>query len=227
MPTHFNRYAELALPQLLNDNWRELSFDLASGHNVLQNSVVPESGSGYVYKDAKSIGSATHNRFIYWRTVNDVLELIEISSETNLDDNQIRIRFVNSPIVNSINVIEFSENIAIVLVTMTSVHRILLPHPRTIGTSVFVNLTSDVLFDPANYYLLENHSSSMQPICATSWFAKSMLRCALSFPDSSILIVQFGHQAHQISTSEIKQTGIIGRLWSKMPNLWAKGPDEC
>lgn len=222
-------YVELTSPQLLDDKWRELNFDLASGQNVLQDFVMPETGAGYVYRDVKLVGSASHNRFLYWRTTNDILELVEISTETLLEDNQVRIRFVNSPIINNVNVIEFSDTIVIMFATLTSVHRIYLSHPKTTNKSVLNDLTLDVLFNPSNYYILSNQGSNdtNQPICATSWYDRSLLKCALSFPDSSILIVQFGHNTHNITTSEIKQTGIIGRLWSRMPNLWARSPNDC
>lgn len=224
-----NGYIELASPQILDDRWRELNFDLANGQNILQDLVVPESGGGYVYRDAQTVGSATHNRFLYWRTANEILELIEISTEVVLDGNQVRIRFANSPIINAINVIEFSESIVIMVATMNSVHRLYLPHPKTTNNSVLQELTTDVLFDTSNYYIMNNQSSmnSQQPICATSWYNQSMHKCALSFPDSSILIVQFGRNTHHISTSEIKQVGIMGRIWSRMPNLLTRSPNDC
>lgn len=222
-------FVEVTSPQLLDDRWREFTFDLASGQNVLQDIVMPETGSGYVYRDAKRIGSATHNRFIYWRTINDIIELIEVSTEVHLEDNQVRVRFVNSPVVNNVHVIEFSDSIVLIIASTSSVHRLYLPHPKTTNRSVLADLTSDVLFNPSNYYIIaQNGSTNTQhPISASSWFEKSLIKCALSFPDSSLLIVQFGHQTHQITTTDIKQTGIIGRLWSKMPNLWAKSPNEC
>lgn len=120
-------YVEVAAPQLLDDKWREFNFDLAAGQNTLQEILSPETGSGYVYRDSKQIGSATHNRFIYWRTVNDQIELVEISTEVVLDDNQVRIRFVNSPVVNDVKVIEFQDLVVIMIATLTSVHRLYLP----------------------------------------------------------------------------------------------------
>lgn len=224
-----NGYVELAFPQLLDDKWRELEFDLASGQNVLQDFIMPEMGSGYVYRDARLVGSAVHNRFIYWRTTNDILELVEMSTEVLLEGNQVRIRFANSSIINNVNVIEFSDSIVIMLATVTSVHRLYLPHPKATNKSILCDLTSEVLFNQSNFYILGNQSSlnNQQPICAASWYDKSMLKCALSFPDSSLLIVQFGHNTHHITTCDIKQTGIIGRLWSRMPNLWARNPNDC
>jgi nuclear pore complex protein Nup160 len=229
-PNQAAGFIEVTSPQFLDDRWRELTFDLASGQNVLQDIVMPETGSGYVYRDAKRLGSATHNRFLYWRTTNDTLELVEISTEVHLEDNQVRVRFANSPIVNNIHINEFADSIVLVMATTSSVHRLYFPHPKTTNRSVLAELTSDVLFNPSNYYIItQNGSSNTQhPISASAWLDKSLIKCALSFPDSSLLIVQFGHQTHhQITTTEIKQTGIIGRLWSKMPNLWAKSPNEC
>lgn len=222
-------FVELAPPQLLDDKWREFTFDLAEGQNILQDLVTPETGSGYVYRDAKQVGSATHNRFIYWRTFSDIIELVEISTEVVLEDNQVRIKFINSPVISDVKLIEMPDLIVIMLATISSVHRLYLPHPKLTNRSILSDLTSDVLFNPSNYHIMGGHNSlvAQQPISATSWFDKPWLKCALSFPDSSLLIVSFGHQTHHITTSEIKQSGIIGRLWSKMPNLWAKSPNEC
>lgn len=224
-----NGYVELASPQMLDDKWKELDFDIASGHNILQDLVVPEAGGGYVYHDSHVVGSPTQNRFIYWRTAGDVLELVEISTEEVLEGSQLRIRFSNSPVINNISVIELSDSIVVMVATTASVHRWTLPHPKTIDRSVLHELTSEVLFNPSNYYLLNNQTSpnTQQPICATSWSDRSMLKCALSFPDSSLLIVQFSQSTHHVTTCDIRQIGIIGRLWSRMPNLLARHPNDC
>lgn len=227
-----NGYVELAPAQLLDDRWKDLTFDLASGANILQDVITPESGGGYVYRDAHIIGSATHNRFIYWRTFNDILELVELSLEKVLDSSQVKIRFTNSPVISNISVIEFSDSIVIMVATSTSVHRWDLQHPKLTNKSVLHELNNDILFNPANYYIINaGHttisSNAQQPICATSWYEKHQLKCAVSFPDSSLLIIQFGKNTHHITTSEIKQTGIIGRLWSRMPNLLARNPNDC
>lgn len=222
-------YIELASPQILNDKWCDLSFDLASVHNVLQDMIMPESGGGYVYRDARSVGSTTHNRFLYWRTVNDILELVEISTEDVLENNQVRITFQNSPVLSKITVMEFSDSIVIMAATSTSVHRFDLPHPKITNKSILSELTADLLFNPANYYTLniQNSTNNQQPICASSWYDDNSVKCALSFPDSSVHIVQFRRNTHEISLSEIKQVGIIGRLLSRMPRILARGPNEC
>lgn len=224
-----NRYIELAPPQVLSDRWLDLNFDLAPGQNVLCEIMIPESGGGYVYKDAKAVGSATQNRFLYWRSVDDIVELVELSTEVELENNQVRIKFANSPVINNLNVIEFSDSLTIMIATNTSVHRLNLPHPKTTNKSVLNELTTELIFNPANYYILSTQSSigSQQPICATSWHDDGLLKCALCLPDSSIHIIQFSRVGHHISTSTIKQTGIMGRLWSKMPNLLARSQNEC
>lgn len=224
-----NGYLELASAQLLDDNWRELEFNVETGQNVLQDFVMPETGGGYVYRDAKVFGTATQNRFIYWRAANDVLELVEMSTEVLLEGNQVRIRFPNSSIIDSINVIEFSDSVAIMIATLNSVHRLYLPHPKTTNKSILYDLTRDLLYTSTNYYILGNNSSlnNQQPICAASWYDRSLLKCALSFPDSSLLIVQFSKDTHHITTSDIKQVGIIGRIWSRMPALLTRSPNDC
>lgn len=222
-------YVELTAPQMLDDKWRQLNFDLASSQNILGDLSTSEYSAGYVYRDAHQFGTAAHNRFIYWRTACDVIELVEMSTESDLDDNQVRIKFLNAPIINDVQVIELSDSVVIIIATTASIHRLVLPHPHTTNSSILHDLTNDVLYNSANYYILNNarNSSNSNPICAASWHHKNFTKCAVSFPDSSILIVQFGRNVHHVVTSEIKQAGIIGRLWSRMPNLLAKNPNDC
>lgn len=221
-------YIELASPQILDGSWRELNFDVATDQNTLQDLDRPETGGGFIYRDAKVVGSPTHNRFIYWRTTNDLLELVEISTEMVLEGSQVRIRFVNSPVISTINVIEFSDHIVIMVATLASVHRLHLPHPKITNKSVLHELTNEVLFNPSSYYIMNQNSANFQqPICASSWQDENLVRCAVSFPDSSILIITFGGYVHPISTTEIKQTGIMGRLWSRMPQLLSRTQNDC
>lgn len=230
MDRQITAYTELAPSQLLDRKWRELVFDLAPGHNTLQDITSPETGSGYIYRDSHSVGSPSHNRFLYWRSINDTLELIEMSSEIELEGGQVRIRFSNSYIVNSITVIELYDSVVIMVATSASVHRLHLPHPRATDKSILHELTTDFLYNPANYHLLNQNvgsPNSQQPISAAAWQDSTSVKMALSLPSSSILIVQFSMNSHQISTYEIKQIGIIGRLWSRMPNLLSKSQNEC
>lgn len=220
-----NRYTELAPPQILIDRWIDLTFDLAPGHNVLSDLVTPETGGGFIYKDTKSVGSAIQNRFIYWKISNDIIELAELSSEIELESNQVRIRFTNSPILNDVNIIELSDGIVIMIATTTSVHRLTLPHPKTTNKSVLSDLTTEALYNPGNYHILS--PQTQQPMCATSWYDRGSLRSALPLPDGSIQLVQFARNGPQVTTSAIKQVGIMGRLWMKMPNLLSRGQSEC
>lgn len=231
MPTKsINGYVELASPQTLDNNWRELNFDLSSRHNVMLDNTTPEWAGGYVYKDAKTTGSASHNRYIYWRSFNETLELVEMSSEVVLENNQVKIHFINSSVISSIDVIEFSDSVVIMIATLASVHRLTLPHPKMTDKSILDELNNELLINPSNYYILSTRSTQtqqQQPICAASWYDKAMLKCAVSYPDSSILIIQFSRTSHHVTTCEIKQIGIIGRLWSRMPNLLARYPNDC
>lgn len=223
------RYTELAPAQMLDDTWSELGFDLAPGHELLRDFVIPEWAGGFVYSDCDVVGSATHNRFIHWRVATDFVELVEISTEVQLEGNQVRITFSNSPIVNDINVIEYFDSVVIVIVTSTSVHRLHLSHPKTTNKSIFSDFTTEILYNSANYYILNINGSrpSQQPICATAWQDNSTIKAAVSFPDSSILIVLFSKSSNNICTQEIKQIGIMGRLWLKMPNLITGNQNDC
>lgn len=64
------------------------------------------------------------------RTLNDTLELTEISLDHNLFDNQVRYIFRNSPIVGPITIHETETNIVILVATVTTVHKFIFIHPK-------------------------------------------------------------------------------------------------
>lgn len=227
-----NSYIEVAPPQVFDDEWKEFKFDLVSNHNLIHDIVIPESGSGYVFNNPASTNPLTRNRVLFWRVSSHDLELVELSAEFNLTGNQVRITFNNSPIISSVNIIEFSNSIVLLIATLTSVHKIHLPHPNTsTNKSVLASLTQDILYNPNNYYFINNtNNSSMStfqpPTCVSSWIDNGVVKFALSFPSSTINIIQLNLDDNSISSIEIKRTGIIERLWQKMPTLLARSQSD-
>lgn len=71
---------------------------------------------------------------IHRKTSNDILELTELSLDANLTGNQIRLRFQNTPVLEGISVHETPDQVYILIATVASVHRLIFPHPRKLGS---------------------------------------------------------------------------------------------
>lgn len=96
--------------------------------STLQDIKVPERAGGYSYKDCS--GPITRNRFIYWRICHDVLELVEHSLDVNLANCRVRYKFTDTPILDGISIHETVNSVVILVVTVSSVHKLTFPHPN-------------------------------------------------------------------------------------------------
>lgn len=110
---------------------------LAGGsQSTLQDIKVPERAGGYSYQSAENL--ATRNRFIYWRIAHDVLELSEHSLDINLTNNQVKYRFTDTPVLDSISIHETDDMVLILVATVSSVHKLSFPHPVIMQKQVVV-----------------------------------------------------------------------------------------
>lgn len=221
-------YVELASPNVVNHRWKEVLVDVASAQSTLQDISLPECVGGFSYRDTHTIGSPCYNRYIYWRTANELLEMVELSSEFILTNNQIRIKFTNAPIINTIRVIELNNSLLILIATLSSVHRISLPHPKIqvatqlvsskqfVANSVFSTITNQLLSDNRTFYVLNGQSANVpaggasNPKSATSWLdeAPDLASFALTYPNGSIHIVKFNHNIDAPSILEASMNSL-------------------
>lgn len=95
---------------------------------------MPERAGGYAYKDCSK--HFTRNRFIYWRISHDVLELVEHSLDINLANCRVRYKFTDTPILDGISIHETINSVIILIVTVSSVHKLSFPHPESIYKNV-------------------------------------------------------------------------------------------
>ncbi len=68
------------------------------------------------------------------KTSNDILELTELSMDVNLSGNQLKVQFQNSPVLEGISVHETIDKVYVLVATVASVHRLIFPHPRKLGS---------------------------------------------------------------------------------------------
>ena len=99
---------------------------------------MPEKAGGYCYKNSDTY--LTRNRFIYWRIIHDVLELVEYSLDVNLVNNRVRYRFTDTPILDGISIHETTNSVVILIVTVSSVHKLSFTHPTNIHKQVSFTL---------------------------------------------------------------------------------------
>lgn len=139
-------------------------------HSTLQDIKVAEKAGGFCYKNT-SLNN--RNRFIYWRTYQDVLELSEISLDFNLYQNNVRYKFTDSPVI-AVNIIEQSKNVVLLVCTVCSLHRLCFRHPDSpcsgsaTATGISMDLNDSQSFSifkdanaadaraPSSFYVIDN-----------------------------------------------------------------------
>ncbi|RWS27462.1 hypothetical protein B4U80_09560, partial [Leptotrombidium deliense] len=173
-------YNEVSASQLMFNNWREITLDIGASQSTLQDFKLTESSGFFSYNDSNSWLSPTSNRFIYWRIHNDIVELCELSLDVNLIGNQLRLRFQNTHVLDGVSIHETGDQVFILIATVASVHRLILPHPRKLAndfedrsvmpdfkqfidssgtvlrTSIFFNVTTEKLRESNSYRVLND-----------------------------------------------------------------------
>lgn len=99
-------------------------------HSTLQDIKVAEKAGGYCYKNVTL--NHNRNRYIYWRSYQDILELTEISLDFNLYQNNLRYKFTDSPVL-AVTITESGEHVVLLVSTVCSLHRISFPHPDSLA----------------------------------------------------------------------------------------------
>ncbi|ODN00860.1 hypothetical protein Ocin01_05816 [Orchesella cincta] len=136
------------------------------------------------------------------RTLNDTLELTEISMDHNLFDNQVRYIFQNSPIVGPITIHETDTNIVILVATVTSVHRFVFIHPKRMPElpadksplgnnkpSIFYQICNKPQMSFRSFNLYDNAINLPVPLSATCFFVQSSLYPSTQ-PASQLMVPQ-------------------------------------
>ncbi|VVD03156.1 unnamed protein product [Leptidea sinapis] len=153
----------------VTEKWKEIVLNTGGTHSTLQDIKLPHKAGGYWYKDSEK--ACTRNRFISWQTTSDAIELSESSLDVNLTANYLRCKVAaGTPPLNNITFYERSPKVVILAATVSSVHRLIFPHPEILdrkatfgslsntATSIFHDTIA--VNDPSNYYILNQYSSS-------------------------------------------------------------------
>lgn len=126
--------------------------------STLQDIKVAEKAGGYYYTDPSKIHN--RNRFIYWRTDRDVLELSEISLDLNLVDSNVRYKFTDSPVL-AVAISEIDDNVVVLVATVSSLHHLKFSHPNRIHKSNDETQAYSVFHDSSTNKSSARDSSSL------------------------------------------------------------------
>ncbi|CAB3259959.1 unnamed protein product [Arctia plantaginis] len=179
------------------EKWKEVTLNTGGTHSTLQDIKLPQKAGGYWYKDSTKV--YTRNRFIYWQTTSDAIELSEASLDINLSLANLRCKVApGTPPLSSITVYERSafRDVVILAATVSSVHRLIFPHPGTLDKkSTFGPLSSSspsifhdtsAINNPNNYYILNQYSNATAGVAHT---------CSTLLRDNgeAVFALAFGH----------------------------------
>lgn len=212
------------IPDSSSEEWKDIKLNIGRSHSTLQDIKVQKQAAGFCYRNDEFI----RNRFIYWRTCDDVvLELSENSLDVNLKNKNLRLTFEESPIL-AVNISETQDNVIILVITISNIHRFVFVHPRrNVGNngeqnenSIFSFITQETVKDPSTFYSISGLLSQNVPHSAA---------CYLS-PGSDIAYFAVAHTNHlllfqmncfngQTSAGELKNFQMIPKLFSNLTDV--------
>lgn len=217
-------FREVVVPTNSGSKWKERHINTVASVSTLQDIKVPDSSGGYTFTE----GGVT-NRFIYWRTTSNILELVEESLDYNLFGSQIRFHFHDTQIIGGISIHESHGNVIVLVVTAISVHRLVFPHPsKLIKNKIGYTQTSQPLPSIFNYaseleshwskYLLnhgENFSSQIQG-AASSQNIEGEALFALSSNEGSVLLIKMPPLNIKgiVQQFELSKSSMMQKLWT-------------
>ncbi|CAG7728027.1 unnamed protein product [Allacma fusca] len=217
-------FREVLLDQKFNGKWIDVAdMQIGSGHSTFQGTKFSDFAGGFTYKSSSS-GSNLQNRTIYWRTLNDKLEMIETSLDYNLQDNQVRITFQDSPIVGPITIQETESHLIMLVATVTTVNRIIFNHPKVLNEdrfmkntqpSIFHHIMNPPLVNLKSFNISENSHNIPVPTSAASIVIPQTGDCvfALAYDTGSSTVIRIDKRDN-ISNFDLRQSNVFARLLS-------------
>ena len=175
--------------------------------------------------------------FIFNRQIsNDVLELVEHSLDLNLHGNCLRIRFQGLAILEGTSIHETKNSVVILVSTISSVHRLVLPHPsnhndpatfNTTGNSIsvpsiFTEASLPWLRESASYQVINSTATNVSlPSTAASCLAANGKEALFALANSSsISLIRMGQSPSAVTTHNLQPASNLSRLLSGyMPTI--------
>jgi nuclear pore complex protein Nup160 len=209
------------VPESGSEEWKDIKLNIGGSHSTLQDIKVQKQAAGFCYKNDEFI----RNRFIYWRTCDDVvLELSENSLDLNLKNKNLRLTFEDSPIL-SVHISETQDNVILLVATISNIHRFSFVHPRrNIGSngeqnenSIFTCITQETVKDPSSFYTISNLLSQNVPHSAACYLAPNCDEAFFAVAYSNhLLLFQMNTFNGHTNVVELKNFQILPKLFSNI-----------
>ncbi|XP_055842239.1 nuclear pore complex protein Nup160 homolog [Episyrphus balteatus] len=219
-------YREVIPDLSAEEDWNEITLNTGATQSTLQDIKVAEKAGGFCYKNATN--NHIRNRFIYWRTYQDILELSEVSLDFNLYQSNVRYKFTDSPVL-SLTITELEDSIVILVTTVCSLHRIKFSHPNVLAGkheisdtqsfSIFRDASTNAARDPSTFYVIGQNTSSTNPVphAAASFLSPNGEEAyfALAYQNQLTLYLMNCHSG-QTLVHILKEHYIMPRLFSNL-----------
>ncbi|CAH1395818.1 unnamed protein product [Nezara viridula] len=196
-----------------HEDWNEINLNPGGIASTLQDVKTQQRAGAYAYKKIP-------NRFIYWRTEGNVLEMVEESLDVTLHGNQIRYKFTDSQVLDGLTVTETMKRLIILVPTVSSLHVFTYPHPEKLlkkgfgevsSLSVFHGISESDATDPQTYHQL-NCSSSAIVSCTSCIANNGEAIFALGLANASVLLVIVDSVSGLSSSRILSHDNIVPRF---------------
>lgn len=160
----------------------------------------------------------------------DVLELVEHSLDLNLHGNCLRIRFQGLPILEGTSIHETKNNVVILVSTISSVHRLVLPHPtkhndltafNSMGNnisvpSIFTEASLPWLRESLSHQVINSTATNFSlPSTSASYFSARSKEALFAVANiSSISLIRMDQSASAVTTHNLQPSSNLSRLLS-------------
>ncbi|XP_022094945.1 nuclear pore complex protein Nup160-like isoform X2 [Acanthaster planci] len=235
-------FHEVTLLRSESPRCKELTISTGASQGVLQDVNLPDCAGGYAYRESGRVTSVNRNRFIYWRTSRDVLELAEVSLDHNLTGNTVSLHLQDAPILPRITLHETNSHMIILVATINSVHRLVLPHPNRLPRhdvysrnsslpSIFADVSIASIRDAANFHVIgQGGSAAYEFQTSSSWLTNDgEVMFALATNTGSVVLVKLPPIGIQgiVTQHELKQATVMQRLWTGLvPAAMRRGQES-
>lgn len=218
------KFREVIIPDFASEEWKDIKLNIGGSHSTLQDIKVQKQAAGFCYKNDEFI----RNRFIYWRTCDDVvLELSENSLDVNLKNKNLRLTFEESPIL-SVYISENQDHVIILVATISNIHRFQFVHPRrNIGAngeqsenSIFSSITQESVKDPTSYYTISNLLAQNVPHCASCYLSLTSEEAYFAVAHTNhLLLFQMNCFTGHTGVTELKNFQIFPKIFSNLTDV--------
>ncbi|XP_028306669.1 nuclear pore complex protein Nup160 [Gouania willdenowi] len=184
----------------------------------------PDSAGAFHYEESGTLLSITSNRFIHWSTCGDALQLVEMSLDTNLLNNSIRLRFHHCAVLpGGVFIQETLNNVVVLVCTNQSIHRLLLPHPSCMYRSelvtephmqsIFTDFGQLNVEDPSQSFVLPGPTSPSG--ACTAWISTlGHAHFALSSAAGGVTVVTLPppDSGGDVSVLDLRRTSVMMKI---------------